>query len=501
MKPRVLFAGLFHETNTFIDSPTRWEDFAVATGTDIMAKSGDDSPAAGFLGEAADCGWEVVPAIDARALPGGLVEDLAFENFWAEFARRAGPGLGTGVDAIFLVLHGAMVTASCPDVEGELLARIRGLAPELPVFGVLDLHANVTARMCQLAHGLVAYRKNPHTDAKAAAARAVRIMDRCHRQRLNPRMRWVRVPLLWPPSGTGTDSDPMRALTQLAAEVEEKNPEVLAVNVTPGFAFADTAESGLTLSAVVADGNPQRARVHLERMAQRAWEWRAQGVTVFESSDAVLDRIGAEPAGPVLLVEPSDNVGAGAPGDCTGLLRGMIAHRVRRGLVALNDPLTVAQLERVAPRQRARVAIGGHGWRLDAGPVEIEVTLRSLADGLFQLEDPQSHLASMSGTRFDMGRCAVVTYEGITILLTSKRTPPFDLGQFRSQGIEPRDFAVIGVKAAVAHRRAYDPIAVASWFVDTPGPCSDQLSRLPYRRLRRPVYPLDPVERPHFEFA
>jgi microcystin degradation protein MlrC len=94
----------------------------------------------------------------------------------------------------------------------------------------------------------------------------------------------------------------------------------------------------------------------------------------------------------------------------------------------------------------------------------------------------------------DMGPCAVARYEGITVLLTSRKTPPFDLGQLRSQGIEPTALSVIGVKAAVAHRRAYDPIAAASYTVRTPGPCTSDPCILPYRRLRRPIFPLDSLE-------
>ena len=80
----------------------------------------------------------------------------------------------------------------------------------------------------------------------------------------------------------------------------------------------------------------------------------------------------------------------------------------------------------------------------------------------------------------------------LTILLTSRKTPPFDLGQWRSQGLEPKGFSVIGVKAAVAHRRAYDPIAATSFTVRTPGPCTSDPTALPYQRLRRPIFPLDP---------
>src|SRR5690606_8134194 len=116
------------------------------------------------------------------------------------------------------------------------------------------------------------------------------------------------------------------------------------------------------------------------------------------------------------------------------------------------------------------LAIGGKGSRLDAGPLSLSVQLISRSNGNFELEDKKSHLASMSGNHFDMGACAVVKHEGVMILLTSNKTPPFDLGQWRSQGIEPGNLSVIGVKAAVAHRRAYDPIAARMFWVDTPGP-------------------------------
>lgn len=499
MKPRILFGGLFHETHTFLPDPTRWSDFKVIFGPDILAKEGDESPTDGFLVEARRFGWEVIPTVDARAMPSGPVDDGAFEAFWKEFETRARPALAQGVDAIYLVLHGAMATASIEDVEGELLARTRALpgAEKLPIFGVLDLHGNISARMCSLANGFVAYRKNPHTDAKEAAIRAAGLLQRCLTSGRVPRMHWCRVPLVWAPPGTGTHADPMLALTRLAADCEAANPGVWAYNVMAGFSFADTSETGVTLS-VISDADPSVARGALEAGARLAWDRRDQGVVHYPSVDEVLKTIGPAPKGPVLLVEPADNIGGGAPGDCTGILRAMLAHRVARGLVAIKDPAAVQTLASIPLGGTARLAIGGHAWKLDPGPVELEVTLVSRSDGDFQLEDIHSHMASMNGTKIAMGPCAVVRYNGITILLTTRKTPPFDLGQFRSQGVEPRSFGIIGIKAAVAHRQAYDPIMAASYFVDTPGPCSSNLASFPFKRLRRPVYPLDPITQPNF---
>jgi len=501
MKPRVLHAGLYHETHTFLTETTAWKDFEVTLGKAIFAKEGDQSPTDGFLEVARSAGWEVAPTIDARALPSGTVEDAAFEIFWSEFESRARPALAAGVDACFLVLHGAMVTQSLEDPEGEFLARLRALpgARHLPVFGVIDLHASVTARMCAQVSGLVAYRKNPHTDAKAAAVRAARLLERCLGEGLTPRMALCRLPIVWSPPATGTQTDPMLSLELWSEQTERNDPTIWACNVIAGFAFADVADAGVSLS-IVTVADPGHARRTLEAGARLAWSLRERGRIVYPSADEVVAGLG-EPRGPVILVEPADNIGGGAPGDGTGLLRALLAHGIDRSLVVINDPLSVGRLAGIPCGASLRLAIGGRGWGLDRGPVELDAILVSRSDGDFTLEDPHSHLASMSGIHCHMGPCAVVRHRGVTVLLTSRKTPPFDLGQLRSQGLEPRAFAVIGVKAAVAHRAAYDPIAGASFYVDTPGPCSSNLTAFPYRRLRRPIYPLDPIENPVFEFS
>ncbi len=491
---RILTAGFFHETHTFVDDVTGWADFDTARDEAVLHKRGDGSPTDGFLEEAERQGFDVVPTLDARATPSGTVADAAFEAFWAEFERRARPALAAGIDGIFLILHGAMATQSLTDPEGELLRRLRALpgAAALPVFGVLDLHANVSAAMCSLANGLVTYRENPHTDARQAAARATALLGRCLREGLAVHMERCRPPLVWAPPGTGTATDPMRALRNFADAAEAANPALLAFNVAAGFSFADTPDTGVSLSAVVA-GPAGTAAEALRAGAELAWRLREAGEIRYPDVAEVVARLEPGAPGPVLLVEPADNIGAGAPGDGTGILRALLARRVERSLVVINDPAAVAALADTAVGETRDLAIGGRGFRGDAGPVNVAARLVSRSAGGFDLEDRHSHLASMVGVHCEMGPCAVVVAGGTTVLLTSRKTPPFDLGQLRSQGIEPRDFAVIGVKAAVAHRRAYDPIAKASHFVDTPGPCSSDLRRFPWRQLGRPVWPLDPA--------
>jgi microcystin degradation protein MlrC len=201
-------------------------------------------------------------------------------------------------------------------------------------------------------------------------------------------------------------------------------------------------------------------------------------------------------SGPIVLAEPSDNIGGGAPGDGTGLLQEFLRHQIGRSAVVINDPVAVEKLHHVLIADTVKIQIGGASDFPGAGPVSLKVKLLARTDGRFELEDAQSHLASIYGKHIDMGSCVTVRHdlpngEGILIVLTSKKTPPFDLGQLRSQWVKPESMAVIGVKAAVAHRRAYEPIAKAMLTVATPGPCSSDLKTLPYRHVRRPVFPLD----------
>lgn len=488
--PRILLAGLFHETHTFLEGTTSLADFTLRRGDEVLALKGDASPFGGVLDLAVEFGWEILPMVDYRAQPSALVEDLVIEAFWADFEEHATPHLTAGVDGIFLVLHGAMVSQSHDDVEGELLQRLRALpgAGHIPIFGVFDLHANFTPRMAALSDCLVAYRENPHTDAREAACDAAHLLQRCLTTGEQPTQHFAHPPLMWPPTGTGTASEPMLSLEAMAREME-KEPGIWSVNVVAGFSFADTPDTGA--SFVIA--STIDASAHLQKLCDAAWSHRSLGNTTEPPISEIIGGLTTPPEGLTVVVEPSDNIGGGAPGDGTGLMRAFIHWRVPNCAVCIADAEAVATAAKYRSGDRVMLSIGGKGSRLDPGPVQIEVEVISHSDGKFTLEDAHSHLASMSGGHFDMGPCAVVRHKDLTILLTSIKTPPFDLGQWRSQGLEPKDFSVIGVKAAVAHRRAYDPIAARMLWVDTTGPCSSHLAALPFQKVTRPIYPLDEI--------
>jgi microcystin degradation protein MlrC len=489
---KIFFAGLYHETHCFVPERTGLADFRVDRGAEILARRGDASQIDGFLEAAGHFGWEIVPAAAYTAAPSGLVEDAAFEAFWSDVEQAARQATSERLDGVYLALHGAMITETIEDVEGECLRRLRALDgfAELPVFGVFDLHANFSAAMAQHANGLVCYRENPHVDARESAVRAAALLQRTLDSGRTPRMVRRSPGILWPPGGTGTADTPMRDLEQRARELEQRHPDIWAINVVGGFAYADAADAGVSFSAVTT-GPEEEAAAALDELCALAHELKERGLVSEPDPDAVLSSILPVRRGPIVLTEPSDNIGGGAPGDCTGLLRALVRHRVEGSAAIINDPQAVAALAEATPGQTRHLAIGGKGSPLDEGPLALDLELVSRSNGHFEVEDPNSHFAAAYGRHIDMGPCAVVRHGGVTILLTSRKTPPNDLGQWRSQGVEPTALSVIGVKAAVAHRRAYDPIAVASYAVRTPGPCTSDPATFPYRRLRRPIFPLD----------
>ncbi len=488
--PKILLAGLFHETHCFVDDTTSLDQFTISRGQALLDFRGNGSTIDGFLEVADWCGWEIVPVCAYSATPSGTVEDEVVEAFWQELHAAA---LAEGFDAVFLSLHGAMVSRSFLDVEGTILERLRALPgmDKIPVFGVFDLHANLSRKMVELATCLVCYRENPHTDARAASVRAAMLLERALRRRELPRMYVRHAGIIWPPTGTGTADTPMKDLVQLSREIESANRHCWAVNVVAGFAYGDCPETGVAF-CIAGSGTGFDPEPELGKLCQRAWELRIYGLPIEEDPRDVLANVAVKSRpGPVLLVEPSDNIGGGAPGDSTGVLRALLDFEQKNAAVIINDPQAVSRLEPMQPGTRTLLSIGGKCGPRDRGPVEIEVELISRSDGRFTVEDTRSHIVASTGYEVNMGNCAVVRHKGITLLLTSRKTPPFDLGQWRSQGLYPERFSVIGVKAAVAHRQAYDPIAAESYTVSTPGACPSDLSLLDYRHVPRSVFPLD----------
>ena len=491
MPKRVLIAGLVHETHTFVNGMSRLDHFKILRGPEIWSADGDTGTLAGGLAVAKECGWDVVPIVNLVGGAGAMVHDEVVDYFWEVFATAAQKEIASGnpIDGIWLNMHGAAVSQSILDVEGEILRRIRALDgfAGVPIGCVLDPHGNFTVQMAQHGNSFVAYRKNPHTDAKQAAIDSARILDKLMTTGVSCQTVWERPSIVVPPTATGTAVEPFVSIEAAAREIERAHPEILAVNVFLGFAYADMADVGVSFCASTT-GDAEAARVLLKPLSDMIWDAKRYALPEGVSVDEALNQL--SPQGLTVLIEQSDNIGGGAPGDLTSVLAGLVRHNVKNAGVIIDDPVAVAEVSQLKPGDRTTLTFGGKSGDIGASPITLEVELVSTSDGQFDVEDPHSHIAA-SGRHINMGPCALLRSHDITILLTSNETPPMDLGQWRSQGVNPEDFAVVVVKAAVAHRQAYDPIAAKSIVLNTLGPCTADLTTLPFKHAKRPIYPLD----------
>lgn len=498
MKPnRILLAGLFHETNTFSPGTMGLDQFATLRGDELLSTKGNGSPMGAFLEEAERYGWEVFPTIDMRATPGAMPSPEVIATFLEGLMQGLSAPEAEECSAIFLVLHGAMASPGIPDVEGEVLRQIRNhpnpRVAALPIFGVLDLHGNISPEMAEHSNGLLVYRKNPHTDSAETAVRASALLERTLRKGLTLATRFVSTAILWPPPGTATAAEPMQTLEALARAEEQGGVE--EVNVFAGFAHADVPWTGVSFTIVydTAKATSEQIDQLAEKLHTKAEELKTLGLVEEWEIDAAIADAAAKGRFPVCLVEPADNIGGGATGDGTSILRALLRHQLAGSGVVICDPESVEALQGAAPGSEHELEVGGKVSPLDPGPVKVRARLLRLSDGRYTLEDRHSHAASMSGVHMNMGPCAVIDAEGVIILLTSRRSAPMDLGQWRSQGVNPEELRFIGVKAAVAHRQAYDRITDVNYWVRTPGACASDIASLPYENVRRPVFPLNLV--------
>lgn len=495
MGPRVLLAGILHESNGFVAGATPLAEFRVRRGDELLAARSEGSAIDGMLAGAALAGWTVVAAGDVGAVPSAPAEPAVPATF-LDLVRASVVSADGPIAGVLLAMHGAMLAVGEDDVEGAVVRAIRtlpGLA-EVPIVAAFDLHGNPSSAMCDALDAAIVYRRNPHDDVRETGIRAAAVLDRLIRDGRRGRCVVVHAGVLWPPIGTGTADEPMQSLEAAARAVERADPEVLEAAVFAGFPYADHAAVGAAV-CVSTLGDPRVAADHARALAALSRRDRRLGDRRNLAPAAAVAAILAAPPGPVIVAEPSDNIGAGTRGDATGLLRLLLAHDLGGPcLAAICDPAAVAAMAGSPIGARRRLAIGGRGFAGDAGPVEREWTLRSRTDGSFRLEEPASPLAALSaatGQVVAMGPTIVLEDGAVSVVVTSVPIPPWDLGLWRSQGLVPERARVIAVKSAIAHRLAHDPIAVASVAVETPGPCPTDLGPVPYRRLRRPIHPLD----------
>jgi len=479
----IAVAGIMHETNTFAPGKTTLADFQGEWVIGLEAFSdryrGTRTTMGGLLSKAKELGVTLLPGLYAAATPSGMVEKETVEVLFEELIRSID---FAAVDALYLIMHGAMVAEGCPDVEGELLRRLRERAGrELPIALTLDLHANISKRMVELSDIIVGYDTYPHIDMFERAEEALELLAGMLEGRVRPAMALARPRMLVVPQAMLTAGGAMKELMD-AAFAHEQRPGVLNVTVAGGFPYSDVPDAGMAL-VVTTDGDAQLAEEIAQELSTMAWKLRDRFTVRFASAEEAVRQAFAAAEGPVILTEGSDNVGGGAPADATHLLA-LLTDPPKHTLLVIKDEEAALRAHELGAGGMFHGAIGGKSDDLHGSPVVVQGKIRLLSDGIYYHIGPY-----MTGQRADMGRTAVVECGRLTVVLTEKRTPPWDLGHIRSVGLSPERYHVIVAKSAIAWQTAFGPYAHKVIHVDTPGCCTANLKHLSYRNLNSAVYP------------
>lgn len=494
---KLVIAQMKHETNTFSPVPTPLARFAGRSGVPpegrdaIEACRGTGTAIGAFIELAERERAEIVVPIAASAWPSGPVDDAAFEHI----AGRIVGAVAAGCDAALLDLHGAMVTRTHDDGEGELLRRLRAVAPKLPIGVALDMHANNTPEFAARVTSLAGYQTYPHVDMHATGLRAGRPIFDLLAGRARPALAFGQRPMLPHVMRQGTGFAPNRELQARCREIEAQG--ALAASLWVGFPNADIAPAGVS-AAVVTDGDAARARALCDELLERAWSVRAEFVYTPEplADSLARARTLAETApgrGPIVLLDHCDNCASGGTMDTMTVLGAILdAGLDDAAAFAVCDPEAVRQLTAAGVGAQVTLPLGGRlampALGLAGEPRVVTGTVRALADGLYRNRGPMA-----AGEWNDMGQSAVLQAGGVAIAVISRQVEPHDLAAFEVLGIVPAAQRFLMLKSRVHWRAGLGPIARAVVECNGTGVCSSDYAQLGLKKVRRPIYPLDPM--------
>jgi microcystin degradation protein MlrC len=486
---RIAVGGFHHETNTFAPGVTDFAYFTVQRDRPPLIR-GEElfawMPSAGYplsaLLDALAGQHEFVPLVWTSGGAGALVSADAFERIAGEMIGRLSRALP--VDAVYLDLHGAMVTEPFEDGEGELLRRVRAaVGPEVPLVVSFDYHANLTPAILAHADAAAAFRTYPHIDRKATGERAARHLARVLAEG-RPAGRALRhLPFLIPLHAQCTDAAPSAEIVAAAERIETERREVglIGLDYLAGFPPADIWWCGPTVIAyATTQAVADEAADALARLVALAEPRFAEPVLTPDQAVAEAMRIARHASRPVVIADTQDNPGAGGSADTTGMLAALVtAGADGAALGYLCDAEAAAAAHRAGEGAVIELALGGRHGPEGVAPFAGRFRVARLGSGRFETTGPVA-----GGREADLGPMALLEIGGVAVAVTSRRMQAHDQAPFRHLGVEPAQQRILVLKSSVHFRADFAPIAEAVLIAAAPGHHLADNRAFPYRRLR-----------------
>lgn len=481
---RVLVALLRQESHSFVPGVTSLADFelnGIAEGADVLRRAGNREMD-GYLDVADVEGVELVALFDAMAHSGPHVADAAFEHFVGMLIAGVKENLDS-IDGVMLGLHGAMVTESLDDAEGEILARVRDVVgPDMPIAATFDLHTHMTARMAANANIIVGYQTCPHVDLRRTGKAAMDILVRTIRGEVHPKVS-MRKYRMMTTSETHDDRHlPNKRVIDRLHEAEE-DPRILAATAFCTQPWLDISELGWS-TVIVTDDAEDLGQETADSIARTAWDHRDEYLLEKTDVDEAIDTALAG-EGVFAMSEGADSTTAGGLGDGNLLLKALLARTdlTAQCILMVRDADAVAECIAAGIGGTVTTTLGGKYNPKFYSPVEVTGTVRTLTDG--------HYLNHYGGIRWlEMGPTAVLDIGSISVMVTTHRPRMVDYEAYLSVGLDPRLAKIVQPKSAGAYREYYEKIATCI-DIDVPGPAGSDLTALPYTRIARPLWPWD----------
>lgn len=474
--PRIAITGLAIESSTFSPAKTTEDAFHAYYGDAVFQYFPFLRELDSLLRKEA----HYFPAVKGHALPGGIVTREAYESLMPKTLDSLRKNLP--YDGLFFDIHGAMSVEGLDDPEGDMLMRIREVVGyDCIVSTCMDLHGNVSKKLAKETDLITCYRLAPHEDAFESKKRAlVNLIKRLKSGKGKPKYKaWIPVPILLPGEKTSTRIEPGKSL-YAKVDPETKKTGIIDAAIWVGYAWADEPRNHAVV--MVTGDDEAEVKTSAELLAQGFWDVRHQFEFVAPTlpfEDALQLAINSDKK-PFMLSDMGDNPTAGGAGDVTWTLNELLKTKAfqengEKTLIyaSIPGPKLIEEALKVGLGKKVKAYVGAEVDNRFAQPILLEGIVTSIHKG-----DKNAEVE------------VVVKTGNISVIVTKKRKPYHYKKDFTQLKLNPRESDIIVVKIGYLVPELYN--MRGDWVMAlTPGGVDQDLERLPYKRIKRPMFPLE----------